>query len=97
LQKKRATLDLDQLSKDWVDNKNVIKRMANCDFNLTNIQSRVRTNSTIERSHKNKFDNIKMCKIKIFKNTKMLIKVEMEDNMLKITGDSQSHKNLKVI
>ncbi len=49
LQSKKPTLNTIKLRKDWEDNKSVIKRMANCEFNLTQFKikdSRVRSMTT---------------------------------------------------
>ena len=45
LQQKKPTLNMDKLNKDWLDNKSVIKRMANYQFNLTSIKSTSRVRS----------------------------------------------------
>lgn len=72
--------------------------MSNQQFNLTSIKStsRVRSN-TIERFYKAKYDKIKFSKIKVIDGIRMLIKVEFTEDMLKIVGDTQNQKDLKVI
>jgi effector-binding domain-containing protein len=71
--------------------------MANFEFNLTSMQSRSKTNTTIEKNYKNNFDQIRMSRIRTFKNHRMLVSVKVEDNVLKIIGDSQNNNDLKVI
>lgn len=89
---------MEKLNKDWVDNKSVIKRMANCQFNLTSIKSNSRVRSiTAEKFYKSKYEKAKVTKFKNIDGCKMLIKIEFVDEVLKITGDAQNSKDLKVI
>ena len=89
---------MDKINKDWLDNKNVIKRMANCQFNLTSIKSSSRVRSiTSEKFYKTQYDKMRVTKFKNIDGQKMLIKVEFTPEVLKITGDSQNSKELKII
>ena len=98
LQQKKPTLNMDKINKDWIDNKGVIKRMANCQFNLTSIRSSSRVRSiTSEKFYQNNLKKTKITRLKNIDGQKMLIKIEFVDDVLKITGDSQGSKELKVI
>lgn len=59
------------------------------------MQSRTRTST--EKNYKQNFDQIKMSRIRTFKNHRMLVSVKVEDNVLKIIGDSQNNYDLKMI
>lgn len=84
---------MDKLNKDWIDNKGVIKRMANCQFNLTSIRSSSRVKSiTSEKFYQSNLKKTKITRLKNIDGQKMLIKIEFVDDVLKITGDSQSSK-----
>jgi ATP adenylyltransferase/5',5'''-P-1,P-4-tetraphosphate phosphorylase II len=99
LQGKRPTVNTLKLRRDWEDNKSVIKRMANCEFNMTQFKSkdsRIRS-MTSERLFRQKFDDAKISKFRVIDGHKMLIKIEFSDGYLKIVGDSRDHKDLKVI
>jgi hypothetical protein len=98
LQQKKPTLNMERLQKDWLENKGVIKRMANCQFNLTSIKSSSRVRSiTGDRFYKSKYDKVKLSRFKNIAGQNMLIKVEFIGEVLRITGDSQSSKDIKVI
>ncbi len=80
LQQKRPTLNIEKLNKDWLDNKNVIKRMANYEFNLTSIKSTSRVRSiTLDKFYKSKYDRVKFSKVRLINGQKMLIRVEFTD------------------
>ncbi len=52
---------------------------------------------TSERMFRQKYQDLKVSKIKTIDGHKMLIKIEFVDGYLKIVGDSRDHKDLKVI
>lgn len=101
LQNKRATLDLSKLNKDWSDNQKVIRRMAKGEFHLTNLRStansRNRQRSTSDSFYRNKWERFKMSKRRNIDGYEMLIKIEFVDGVLKIVGDAEDNKDLKVI
>jgi hypothetical protein len=98
LQQKKPTLNTDKLNKDWVDNKKVIEKMANFQFNLTSIKSSSRVRSlTLDKFYKSKYDKVNFSKVKLFDGKKMLIKVEFTEHLLKIVGNLQDNKDMKVI
>jgi ElaB/YqjD/DUF883 family membrane-anchored ribosome-binding protein len=99
LQNRKATVDTLKLRKDWEDNKSVIKRMTNYEFNVTHFKtkdSRLRS-FTSDRLLRQKIEDTTINKIKIIDGHKMHIKVEFADGLLKIVGDCRDHKDLKVI
>ena len=67
---------MDKLNRDWADNKSVIKRMSNYQFNLTSIKSasRVRWMAT-EKLLKSKYSQIQIRKFISIDGHKMLIKI----------------------
>ena len=72
--------------------------MANIDFYLTNIKSASRMKSiTSYRLYKSKYDKMKLIRRKVVDGEKMLIKIEFIGDMLKIVGDSQGSKDIKII
>ena len=71
--------------------------MANADFHLTNIKtSRIRS-ITSERLSKTKYQNMKLTRIKVIDGQRMLIKIEFVGNFLRIIGDTQKRKDIKII
>lgn len=99
LQSKKATLDNSKLQRDWEDNKSVIKRMANCQFNLTHFKStssRLRS-LTSERLSRLTIEDIRFSRVKAIDGQRMAIRVEFADGTLKIVGDCKDQKDLKVI
>lgn len=72
--------------------------MANYEFNLTSIKSSSRVRSiTLDKFYKSKYDRVKFSKMKLINGQKMLIRVEFTEELLKIIGDSQNNRDLKVI
>ena len=68
---------MDKINRDWLDNKSVIKRMANFQFNLTSIKSTSRVRSiTSEKFYKTQYEKSKVTRFKNIDGQKMLIKVE---------------------
>jgi hypothetical protein len=87
------------LMHDWNDNKEVIKRMTNCEFNLTHFKSktsRIRS-FTSSKLYRSKYEAMRLNKIKVIDGRRMLIKIEFSDGLLKIVGDCKDYKDLKVI
>lgn len=99
LQTKKPTFNTLKLRKDWEDNKNVIKRMTNCEFHLTHFKTKsIRIRSlTSERLFREKFEDLKITRFKNIDGRKMVIQIEFVDKVLKITGDCRDHQELKVI
>jgi hypothetical protein len=95
LQSKKPTMNLDKLAKEWQDNKGVIRRLANHEFNLTTLRShsRVKQNNSI----RSKLENIKLTRVRMIDGQRMVVRIEFMDEMLKIVGDCQDQKDLKVI
>lgn len=88
-----------KLRKDWEDNKSVIKRMANCQFNLTHFiskDSRIRS-FTSDRLFRHKIEDSKINRTKLIDGHKINIRIEFADGFLKIVGDCRDHRDLKVI
>lgn len=99
LQSKKATLDNSRLQREWEDNKSVIKRMANCQFNLTHFKS---SNThlrslTSERLSRINIEDIRFSRTKTIDGQRMAIRVEFIDGILKVVGDCRDQKDLKVI
>lgn len=98
LQNKKPTVNIDKLNKDWVDNKGTIRRMANAEFNLTNIKSSSRVHSiTNDKFYKTRFDKLKIMKIRTIDGQKFVLRIEFTDELLKIVGDPQDSKDIKII
>jgi hypothetical protein len=73
-------VNIDKLNRDWMDNKGTIRRMANAEFNLTNIKSSSRVHSiTSEKFYKNRFDKLKLTKIRTIDGQKFVLKIEFTD------------------
>ena len=99
LQNKKPTLNNVRLMHEWNDNKEVIKRMTNCYFNLTHFKSktsRIRS-FTSSKLYRSKYEAMRLNKIKVIDGRRMLIKIEFSDGLLKIVGDCKDYKDLKVI
>lgn len=94
LQNKKPTMNTDKLNKDWIDNKSVIKRMANYEFNLTSMKpaNGKSKGMTSQRFIRSDYQKYKTSRYKNFNGHRMLIKVEFIENVLKIIGDSQEKK-----
>jgi hypothetical protein len=77
LQLKKPTLNLEKLKRDWLDNKDVIRRMANCDFNLTNIKSssQVKHGHTTEGFYKNKSTNLPLERTLVIGGQEMTVRI----------------------
>lgn len=98
MQNKKPTVNIDKLNKDWVDNKGTIRRMANAEFNLTNIKSSSRVHSiTNDKFYKTRFDKLKIMKIRTIDGQKFVLRIEFTDELLKIVGDPQDSKDIKII
>ena len=76
----------------------MLKRMANADFYLTNIQSSSRMRSiTAEKLNKSKYEKMRLVKGKVIDGHKMLIKIEFVGDFLKIVADAQDKRDIKII
>jgi len=72
--------------------------MANVDFYLTNIKSSSRVRSiTTDKFYKSKYDKFGLTKYKVIDGQRFLIKIELNDELLKIIGDPQDKRDIKII
>jgi len=80
-----------------MENKSTAKRIANADFNLTNLKTSRLRSITTERASRTKYENMRLMKTKVIDGQKMLIKIEFRGDQLKIIGDTQNSNDVKII
>jgi len=80
-----------------MENKSTAKRIANADFNLTNLKTSRLKSITTERASRTKYENMRLMKTKVIDGQKMLIKIEFRGDQLKIIGDTKNSNDVKII
>ena len=76
-----------------------MRRMANVNFHITNLKYNLNRIKSIksEKYTKQRYEKMKLLRLKKFNDEIMLIKIEFADGMLKIVGDLQGRNDIKII